>query len=69
MPGVVTLATQSGGCEPAESLVDREIIYFHGDADRILPPMASEMVRMLAGTGELVPAKADDFGWINTQPR
>jgi len=60
VPGVVTLATQSGGCEPAESLGDREILYFHGDADRILPPMASEMVRMLAGTGELVLLPGED---------
>lgn len=60
VPGVVTLATQSGGCEPAESLGDREILYFHGDADRILPSMASEMVRMLAGTGELVILPGED---------
>lgn len=60
VPGVVTLATQSGGCEPAETLSDREIIYFHGDADRILPSMASEMVRMLAGTGELVILPGED---------
>jgi len=54
VPGIVTLATQSGGCEPAESLSDRELLLFHGDDDTILPMMASEMVRMLAGTGELV---------------
>jgi len=60
VPGVVTLATQSGGCEPAETLSDREILFFHGEADRILPPMASEMVRMLAGTGEMVLLPGED---------
>lgn len=54
VPAIVTLATQSGGCEPAESLGDRELLLFHGDNDKILPAMSSEMVRMLAGTGELV---------------
>lgn len=60
VPGVVTLATQSAGCEPAETLGDRDIIYFHGDSDRILPHVASEMVRMLAGTGELVILPGED---------
>lgn len=54
VPGVVTFATQAGGCEPAEELTDRSLLFFHGTDDRILPPMASEMVRMLAGHGELV---------------
>jgi len=54
VPGVVTLATQSAGCEPAELLADRDLLFVHGTADAILPHMASEMVRMLAGTGELV---------------
>lgn len=54
VPGVVTLATQSAGCEPAEKLGDRNLLYFHGTQDQILPHFASEMVRMLAGTGELV---------------
>ncbi len=54
VPGVVTLATQSAGCEPAELLADRNLLYFHGTNDQILPHQASEMVRMLAGTGELV---------------
>lgn len=54
VPGVVTLATQSAGCEPAEHLADRDLLYFHGTSDQILPHQASEMVRMLAGTGELV---------------
>ena len=59
-PGVVTLATQSAGCEPAETLGDRELLYFHGDNDHILPHFSSEMVRMLAGTGELVILPGED---------
>ncbi len=54
VPGVVTLATQSAGCEPVETLHDRELLFFHGTNDRILPHASSEMVRMLAGHGELV---------------
>lgn len=54
VPAVVTFATQSAGCEVAERLGDRDLLFFHGTADTILPHMASEMVRMLAGTGELV---------------
>lgn len=60
VPGVVTLATQSAGCEPAESLGDRQMLFFHGDNDQILPHMSSEMVRMLAGTGELVILPGED---------
>lgn len=51
--GVVTLATQSAGCEVAESLAGRPVISFHGDGDEILPPQCSELVQMLTG-GELV---------------
>lgn len=54
VPGVVTLATQSAGCEPIETMADRDLLYFHGTQDQILPHHASEMVRMLAGSGELV---------------
>ncbi len=54
VPGVVTFATQSAGCEIAERLGDRSLLLFHGTNDTILPPFASEMVRMLAGAGELV---------------
>ena len=60
VPGTVTLATQSAGCEPAESLGDRRLLFIHGDNDRILPHMASEMVRMLAGTGELMILPGED---------
>ena len=52
--GVVTLATQSAGCETADQLM-APLLLLHGDADQLLPFMASEMVAMLAGKGELVP--------------
>jgi dienelactone hydrolase len=54
VPGVVTFATQSAGCENAGLLADRDLLFFHGTNDRILPMQASEVVRALAGTGELV---------------
>ena len=54
VPGVVTLATQSAGCEPIELLSDRSLLFFHGTEDQILPHQASELVQMLAGSGELV---------------
>lgn len=52
--GVVTLATQSAGCEQAELLHPRPILLIHGDRDEILPVMCSEVVSELAGGGELV---------------
>lgn len=52
--GVVTFATQSAGCEEAEELSGRPLLLFHGDRDELLPVQASEMVRFIAGTGELV---------------
>lgn len=53
--GVVTLSTQSAGCEQAERLGATPLLLLHGDQDRILPPMASEAVHALAGgRGELV---------------
>jgi fermentation-respiration switch protein FrsA (DUF1100 family) len=53
--GIVGLATQSAGCEMADALdPDVPLLLFHGDRDEILPAMASEMVRMIAGHGELV---------------
>jgi hypothetical protein len=51
--GVVTLATQSAGCEDAEQLGDTPLLLCHGMSDEILPPQTSEVVRMLAGHGEL----------------
>ena len=52
--GVVTLATQSAGCEQAELLYPRPLLLLHGDRDEILPVMCSEVVSELAGGGELV---------------
>jgi fermentation-respiration switch protein FrsA (DUF1100 family) len=51
--GVVTLATQSAGCEEAERLGATRVLLFHGERDELLPPQASELVQMLTG-GELV---------------
>ena len=52
--GVVTLSTQSAGCERADLVGDTPLLLLHGDVDELLPVAASEMVRMIAGTGELV---------------
>jgi predicted alpha/beta hydrolase family esterase len=52
--GVVTFATQSAGCEPASGLKGKPLLLFHGERDEILPPEASDVVRMLAGSGEVV---------------
>ncbi len=53
--GVVTLSTQSAGCEDAEGLAETPLLLFHGDRDEILPPFASEVVHQLSGGhGELV---------------
>jgi hypothetical protein len=52
--GVCTFATQSAGCEVAGGIGDRPLLLFHGDRDEILPVFASEAVREIAGTGELV---------------
>jgi pimeloyl-ACP methyl ester carboxylesterase len=51
--GVVTLATQSAGCEDADRLAGKPVLLLHGTNDEILPPQASELVQMLTG-GELV---------------
>jgi len=52
--GVVTLATQSAGCENAATLGDVPLLLVHGDGDELLPVAASEQVRTLAGQGEVV---------------
>jgi pimeloyl-ACP methyl ester carboxylesterase len=69
--GVVTFATQSAGCELAGGLGDTPLLLFHGDRDEILPFEASEVVRTIAGHGELVRlpgdghllAKSGDIMW------
>ena len=57
--GVVTFATQSAGCEGAAGLGDRPLLLFHGDRDEILPFETSEIVQMIAGSGELVRLPGD----------
>ena len=52
--GVVGLATQSAGCEVAGGLAGRPLLLVHGEADELLPPDCSLIVRELAGAGEVV---------------
>jgi pimeloyl-ACP methyl ester carboxylesterase len=47
--GVVTLATQSAGCEVAEQLQPVPFRLYHGDRDELLPVAASEVVAALGG--------------------
>ncbi len=51
--GVVTLATQSAGCESAAQL-RAPLLLLHGDRDEILPMQTSYVVQGLAGHGEVV---------------
>jgi pimeloyl-ACP methyl ester carboxylesterase len=52
--GVVTLATQSTGCEVADRLAGVPLLLLHGDRDELIPVMASGLVHQLAGgLGEL----------------
>jgi uncharacterized protein len=57
--GVVTFATQSAGCEVAGGLGERPLLLFHGDRDELLPVHASEVVRAIAGHGDLVVLPGD----------
>lgn len=52
--GVVTLSTQSAGCEDGAALGDTPLLLLHGDRDEILPPDTSAVVRALVGHGELL---------------
>lgn len=51
--GVVTLATQSAGCEEAAAL-QAPLLLVHGMVDELLPAHTSEVVQMIAGQGELM---------------
>jgi len=52
--GVVTLSTQSAGCEVAAELGNTPLLLLHGTNDSILPPETSGVVQMLAGHGDVV---------------
>ena len=52
--GIVTLATQSAGCELAAELGDTPLLLLHGTDDEILPPDTSNVVQILAGHGDVV---------------
>ncbi len=52
--GVVTLSTQSAGCELANEFGDTPLLLLHGTHDELLPPETSGTVQMLAGHGEVV---------------
>ena len=52
--GVVTLSTQSAGCENAAGISTTPLLLIHGDRDELLPPETSGVVQMLAGHGEVV---------------
>ena len=49
---VVTLSTQSAGCQIANQLGDIPLLLLHGDRDEVLTPDNSAMVRMMAGYGD-----------------
>jgi pimeloyl-ACP methyl ester carboxylesterase len=51
--GVVTLSTQSAGCEDAARLT-APLLLIHGDVDEILPPETSYIVQALTGHGDIV---------------
>ncbi|HZJ26916.1 MAG TPA: alpha/beta hydrolase [Acidimicrobiia bacterium] len=52
--GIVTLSTQSAGCEDIGALrSDVPLLLLHGDRDELLPPETSAVVQMLAGRGEV----------------
>lgn len=64
--GVVTLATQSAGCENAAGLDGRPLLLLHGDRDELLPAHVSETVNVLAGGhGEVV--MLPDTGHLMTE--
>lgn len=51
--GVITYATQSGGCEEAARMGDVPLLLLHGERDSILGPENSMMVQALAGHGDV----------------
>lgn len=69
--GVVTLATQSAGCEGAAGLGGTPLLLLHGDRDTILDAENSAMVRFMAGYGDLriVPGAGHGFNEVADQVR
>ena len=51
---MVTLSTQSAGCEIAPELGETPLLLLHGTDDEILPPQTSAVVQALAGHGEVI---------------
>ena len=49
---VVTLSTQSAGCQVANQLGEIPLLLLHGDRDEVLSPDNSAMVRTMAGYGD-----------------
>ena len=68
--GVVTLATQSAGCENAAELT-APLLLLHGAGDELLPPETSTVVQMLAEQGEVVviPGTGHLFGEASDEVR
>jgi pimeloyl-ACP methyl ester carboxylesterase len=69
--GVVTLATQSAGCEVASELGDTPLLLVHGERDEIHSPRDSMMVKALAGHGDvtLYPAAGHQLNEVHTELR
>ncbi|MAJ88836.1 MAG: hypothetical protein CL416_04450 [Acidimicrobiaceae bacterium] len=51
--GVITYATQSGGCEKATRMGETPLLLLHGKHDSILGPENSVMVQALAGHSDV----------------
>lgn len=58
--GVIIYATQTAGCDGAATVGDVPILLVHGQVDSIPRPENSEMVRTLAGHGEILTIASGD---------
>jgi pimeloyl-ACP methyl ester carboxylesterase len=52
----------------AGGLAGRPLLLFHGERDEILPPQASEVVKAIAGSGELVLVPGDGHLFAKSEP-